>query len=242
MMSKCLALSGRIKLEWQGVMQRMNLRNMSNREAEELFWMTPELVEYLLSFLDPASILVLAKAHPFAQQVLQRGLNWTRMIKRSCPQQSLILQKPFQQEMAAAARALEPIIETLHLLGKSESRLPQLLEIICERFPSNNSAAGPDLVKVACPCLEVHEVSSLGLVLLEIVERSTGTGTCHQQIDLVFVWQITGSALPYLKSRMERGGGRMTKTVCDNFVFDTQEDTEAFLALAKFADSVVFRR
>ena len=240
MLSKCLALSGRIQLEWQGLMQRMNLRNMSNREAEELFWMTPELVEYLLSFLDPASILVLAKAHPFAQQVLQRGLNWTRMIKRSCPQQSVNLQKPFQQEIAEAARALEPIIETLPLLGKSDSRLLQLLEIICERFPSNNSAAGPDLVKVACPCLEVHEVSSLGLVLLEMVERSTGT--CHQQIDLVFVWQIGGSTLPSLKSRMERGGGRMTKTVCDNFVFDTQEDTEAFLALAKFADSVVFRR
>ena len=240
MLSKCLALSGRIKFEWKGLMQRMNLRNMSNREAEELFWMTPELVEYLLSFLDPASILVLAKAHPFAQQVLQRGLNWTRMIKRSCPQQSLILQKPFELQMAAAARALEPIIETLHLLGKSESRLLQLLEIICERFPSNNSAAGPDLVKVACPCLEVHEVSSLGLVLLEMVERSTGT--CLQKIDLVFVWQITGSVLPFLKSRLGRGGGRMTKTVCDNFVFDTQEDTEAFLALAKIADSIVFRR
>ena len=240
MLGKCLALSGRIQLEWKGLMQRMNLRNMSNREAEELFWMTPELVEHLLSFLDPASILVLAKAHPFAKQVLQRGFNWTRMIKRSCPQQSLILQKPFQQEIAAAARALEPIIETLHLLGKSESRLLQLLEIICERFPSNNSAAGPDLVKVACPCLEVHEVSSLGLVLLEMVERSTGT--CLQKIDLVFVWQITGSVLPFLKSRLGRGGGRMTKTVCDNFVFDTQEDTEAFLALAKIADSIVFRR
>ena len=103
-----------------------------------------------------------------------------------------------------------------------------------------NSAAGPDLVKVACPCLEVHEVSSLGLVLLEMVERSTGT--CLQKIDLVFVWQITGSVLPSLESRMERGGARMTKTVCDNFVFDTQEDTEAFLALAKIADSIVFRR
>ena len=152
MLSKCLSLSGRIKLEWQGLMQRMNLRNMSNREAEELFWMTPELVEYLLSFLDPASILVLAKAHPFAQQVLQRGLNWTRMIKRSCPQQSLILQKPFELQMATAARALEPIIETLHLLGKSESRLLQLLEIICERFPSNNSAGGPDLVSRSMRC------------------------------------------------------------------------------------------
>ena len=34
----------------------------------------------------------------------------------------------------------------------------------------------------------------------------------------------------------------MTKTVCDNFVFDAKEDTEAFLALAKIADSIVFRR
>ena len=73
MLSKCLALSGGIKLGWQGLMQRMNLRNMSNREAEELFWMTPELVEYLLSFLDPASILVLAKPTPLPNRSFREG-------------------------------------------------------------------------------------------------------------------------------------------------------------------------
>ena len=140
-----------------------------------------------------------------------------------------------------ASQDLEPIIEILLIIGKPESHLLQLLDLICERFPPYVTEREiRDHVKVACPCLEVHEVSSLGLVLLEMVERSTGTR--HQQIDLVFVWQITGSVLPFLKSRMERGGGRMTKTVCDNFVFDTQEDTEAFLALAKIADSIVFRR
>ena len=75
---------------------------------------------------------------------------------------------------------------------------------------------------------------------LEMVERSAET--CRQQIDLVFVWQIIGPLLPALESRMSRRGGLIIRIVCDNFVFETQEDAEAFLALVKIGGSIFFHR
>ena len=182
MIAKCLALWGRAKFELQGLIQRNNITSM---EAEKIFWRTPELVEILISFLDPASILALAKTSSLIREVMKRGLNWSRLIKRTCPEQSIIVQQPFEQGLATAEKALEPIIEILQVLDKSEYHLLQLLDIICRRFPSNNTSAGPDQVKMACPCNEVHEVSTLGFLLLEMVERSAET--CRQQVDLIFV-------------------------------------------------------
>ena len=118
-----------------------------------MFWMTPELVENLLSFLDPASILALAKTHPLTREVLQRGLNWTRFLERSCPKQSFTLRPRFQRLLPPdqpwthklrivslmehyASEDLEPIIEILMIIGKPESHLLQLLDLICENFPS----------------------------------------------------------------------------------------------------------
>ena len=48
--------------------------------------------------------------------------------------------------------------------------------------------------------------------------------------------------LSALNSRMERQGGLITKAEVYEFVFATQEDVEAFLALAKVADSISFLR
>ena len=256
MFNKCLAL-------WRGTGY---FSTMSNIEAETSFWTTPELVENLFSFLDPPSILALAKTHLLTREVMQSALrlNWTRLIKKYCPsQQSVALQQQpswFNNVWRAkevpvdpwtsAKRALEPIIEILLLMGKPESHLLQLLDIICKRFPPTdatrkrlNIVAGrrdANQVKVTCPCQEVHIVSPLGFVLLEMVERSTET--CHLQVDLVCMWNIDGTILPALKSRMERPGGLITKTLSFDFVLGTQEDAETFLALAKIADSIIFSR
>ena len=51
-----------------------------------------------------------------------------------------------------------------------------------------------------------------------------------------------GPILSALKSRMARQGGLIGKTEFYDFVFDTQEDVEVFLALAKNADSISFQR
>ena len=258
-----LALCKITKLDVEGFIERKILSTTSNREAERLFWMTPELVENLLSFLDPASILALAKTHPLTREVLQSGFNWTRFLKRSCPKQSFTLRPRFQRLLPSdepwihklrivslmehyASEDLEPIIEILMIIGKPESHLLKLLDLICERFPPYVTEPEiRDHVKVVCPCQEVHDVSPFGLQLLEKVERSTDT--CLQQVDTIRMGSIHGAPflgpiLPSLKSRMLRPGGLIKKTVSMDFEFETREDVEAFLALVKIADSVSFQR
>ena len=254
----CVALCKWTKLEVQAFIERKFWSTMSNREAERLFWMTPELVENLLSFLDPASILALAKTHPLTREVLQSGFIWTRFLKRSCPKQSFTLRPRFQRLLPQdepwihklrivslmehyASEDLEPIIEILMIIGKPESHLLKLLDLICERFPPYVTEPEiRDHVKVVCPCQEVHDVSPFGLQLLEKVERSTDT--CLQQVDTIRMWSFLGPILPALKSRMLRPGGLVKKTVSMDIEFETREDVEAFLALAKSADSISFQR
>ena len=161
---------------------------MSKMEAEKSFWMTPELMENLLSFLDPASILALAKTHSLTTEVLLSRTIWTKFLERSFPKQSSTMQMcfPWFPQHFATGRTnihpsivLEPIIKILLLIGKPESHLLQLLDLICKRFPPYISERGtPDHVKVVCPCHEVHDVSPFGFGLLEKVERSTDT--CRQ--------------------------------------------------------------
>ena len=251
MFGVCVALCKWAKLNVQGIIERKFWGTTSNREAEGLFWMTPELVENLLSFLDPASILALAKTHPLTREVLQSGFNWTRFLKRSCPKQSFTLRPRFQRLLPPddepwinnlrivslmehyASEDLEPIIEILLLIGKPESHLLKLLDLICERFPPYVTEPEiRDHVKVVCPCQEVHDVSPFGLELLEKVERRNGT--CLQQVDTIQMRSIIhGPILSALKSGMLRRGGLRTKIVVDDFNFATQEDVEAFLTLAK---------
>ena len=213
MFSIGLALCKRTKLDVQGFIERKILRTTSNREAERLFWMTPELVENLLSFLDPASILALAKTHPLTREVLQSGINWTRFLERSCPKQSFTLRPRFQRLLPPdqpwthklrtvslmehyASEDLEPIIEILMIIGKPESHLLKLLDLLCENFPPYVTEREiRDYVKVACPCQEVHDVSPFGFGLLEKVERSTGT--CHQQVDAIRMWSMCKEHVKY---------------------------------------------
>ena len=231
---------------------------MSKMEAEKSFWMTPELMENLLSFLDPASILALAKTHSLTTEVLLSRTIWTRFLERSFPKQSSTRRMCFPWLPPHFARGrtnfhpsivLEPIIEILLLIGKPESHLQQLLDLICKRFPPYIPEQGaPDHVKVVCPCHEVHDVSPFGFGLLEKVERSTGT--CHQQVDAIRMWSMCKEHVKYacrpilsaLNSRMARQGGLIAKAEFYEFVFSTQKDVEIFLALAKNVDRISFQR
>ena len=150
MFGKCHALWTEAKLQLLGLREREALGNKPLRESQKLFWMSPELVESLMPFLDPTSITMVAKNHPLTRGVVQRGLNRSRLIKRNWPpEQALNMQEPFANRKNAAVKALEPIIEVLHLMGKPESQLLELLHIICRSFPSNKAGALPDLIKVS---------------------------------------------------------------------------------------------
>ena len=51
--------------------EKTELEKMSATEAEEHFWVIPELVEYLLPFLDAFSISSLACVHKPTTKILQ---------------------------------------------------------------------------------------------------------------------------------------------------------------------------
>ena len=94
----------------------------------------------------------------------------------------------------------------------------QVLDLICENFPPCMIESG-NIVKVVCPCQEVHDVSPFGLELLEMVESSTDT--CLQQVDTIRMWSIYGPILSALKPVMLRRGGLRIKTMVNDFVFST---------------------
>ena len=65
---------------------RKSCLKMSSRKAETIFWNTPELIENLLRFLDPATIVCLARSHGFTLKILQGSVPWGNLIRRCCPQ------------------------------------------------------------------------------------------------------------------------------------------------------------
>ena len=148
--------------------------SFSKDDAVQKFWATPELIEtLLLPFLDAGSTKHLAEAHGLTLQVLGKTLSWDKLIKRTFPVAGILL----ESEQLKAKFLAEIVSMTKHSnSAQMASNWPQmervLLHGICERFP----ASGPllschlPLVVVSCSCLETHQVSSQGFLLLEEVE------------------------------------------------------------------------
>ena len=143
--------------------------------AERKFWGTPELIENL-PFLDAFSTKNLAESHQLTRRILRNGLNWNKLIKRTFPQKryyhysvpeptNVILE--FEREKA---RLLAEILS----MSKDSSQLEMdLLHAICEKFslaykPTGFSNTG-NFVSVSCSCLQTHQVSLWGFLLLEDV-------------------------------------------------------------------------
>ena len=109
----------------------------------------------------------------------------------------------------------------LQLIGSQQFHLQQLLETICERFPSNCSGS---YVKVTCPNHEDHFVSPFGFVLLEQVEAANGSSELN--VDMVYTnCLIRGPLISALKSMVD----------CWDFICKTQNDAEALLSLVQHA-------
>jgi len=212
---------------------------MSANEAEKKFWKSPELLEGLLPFLDPPSILELAKVHPLTTGVIQSTYNWSRLIRRSCPHPTEII--GLEQKLAK----MGPIIGILKMMGSPQFHLLALLDIICKRFtPCDDPSGDPyspkyDCFKVTCPNHEVHHVSTLGFMLLELVEGAVGSS--DQKVEWINIMSIKGPFIPALKSRAMRQE-REIRWI-DTFAYhcQTQNDAEAFLTLAQCTKEFGFR-
>ena len=121
---------------------------------------TPELVERLLLFMNPSSILQLTKSGVVEKKVLRKGLSlkvWRGLVKQ------------FGDEV-------KELTEILKLMNQKdpESFLLPLLHLICEKYPSR---PGRPEVQMGCPCqADPHKISQDGFLFLEEhVEGVLGT-------------------------------------------------------------------
>ena len=150
-----------------------------------MFWTNPDLVEILLPFLDPPSLLELARVHPLTRGIMQGNIIWGKFVRQNCPHPDWVRTLPLSHqeynELSEECMAgIGPIIEILQTIGNPTSHLLKLLEFICESFPAlerryliHDHRWGN--IKVSCPTHGDHVVSLLGFQLLELVEGATGS-------------------------------------------------------------------
>ena len=222
--------------------------SVPGNEAEKLFWRTPELVESLLHFLDPPSILELGQVHPLTIGVMQGTSTWSRFIRRSCPFEPETEPPNLQtshvsvseEEIEQKVMELKPIIGVLQLIDSPQLHLLDLLEIICQRFPPRDWGEMARDVKVSCPSHKFHNVSALGFVLLELIEGALGS--LEQKILSVFVCCISGPLSSALKSRMIRQEGVRVKVNAFSLVCKTQDEAEVLVTMVQRARRLKINR
>ena len=222
--------------------------SVSGSEAEKKFWMTPELVESLLPFLDPPSILELAKAHPLTVGILEGASTWSRFVRRSCPIPPPNLhtaQIRSEEETERKVIELRPIVGILQLMGSQQYLLLELLDLICQRFaPRDFRGWGVlrDVEVMTCANHDVHYVSTLGFVLLEFVEGALGTLQQKVRSVLVIGDSIKGHLALALNSRMTRQERMIMEVYAPSFICKTQDEAEALRPLVQRTKRFKIRR
>ena len=133
-------------------------------KAEQKFWNSPELMEKLLSMLDPLSILRLVQFCLVKREILQKSLSfkaWLELIKHSS----------YGEEDWLKMEDVKDLVKILKLMKLEEpsAYLLPLLDLNCERSPR-------DEVHMICPCgPEPHLISTDAFMLLEEIEGAFRT-------------------------------------------------------------------
>ena len=195
--------------------------------AERKFWNSPDHVEKLLPFLDASSTLNLAQAqaqanpkkHPLITEILIGTFNWTRFIKRTCPDLSNL--RDWDGSLEQKKAEMGPIIEVLKLMGKPQAHLLKLLHLLLDKLPSL-TGIDENKITVTCPEHEAHSMTLEGFCLLEEVEAAMDSS--EQKIESIsnmgslcyIPWDYLGgdikeASLSALSSRVERQEGQGVK-------------------------------
>ena len=200
-------------------------------KASRKFWRSPELMEMLIRFLDAATIEELGKVHQPIVEVLQGGLVWDKLIKRTCPcgeiwsmtffgHFDLIGWLMYNAEVKKAG--IQPLINLLTMMEEPEDQIDKLLGLICTRFPIDNSRSysqidaedklvvKPEAVEVVFTRdLKSHMVSALGFLVLEEVEATLGSS--QQTVHWLGLKGLEGILISSLATRILRQPGQVVK-------------------------------
>ena len=150
---------------------------MEQSKAEHKFLNLPELIERLISSLDPLSALRLLESHVIDKDILQKSLSgkaWNKLIRSSSYGEEALLE-------VEDVKNLVKILKLMKVEEPSKFLLP-LLDLICESGLSQPYSSG---VEVICPNHpEPHLVTPDAFLLLEEVEGAFGTA--EQSIKSIF--------------------------------------------------------
>ena len=177
---------------------------------QEQVFGNPDVVERLLIFLDANSTLRLAQSRiSCTLHVLEHtSTAWNKLVKRTAGRFELLA--GFDEKRAL----IEPLVDILKMLDDPNSHALDLLEVICEKYPS----AGPLYyirnpmyhIEISCPRHTTHFVSSEGFQLLEEVEGALGSAL-QEIISIEAVRHLRGPLLAAFASRASRQQGKITK-------------------------------
>ena len=219
---------------------------MDQPDAVLRFLKLPELIERLVSFLNPRSTLHLLQSRVMDKETLQKSLSlkaWTQLIRRTPrnedgpwngPQDGLL--------QGEGVRELVKILEMLRLEEPSSFLLP-LLDLICEsasvpKVP-NASQMSPDRIVMICPChMEPHIVSTEAFKLLEEVEGTFGTALQSIKSMSNLHLEVSGD-LKAITSRMSRQRETVTSVNDASLFFSIALHTPDIATLMK-AEEVSF--
>ena len=203
--------------------------------SEKKFWMSPELLDRFLPFLDVSSTLHLAQAHQFTVQVLKAKPTWNKFMMRTCPNGECGAE---ENKAAVVAQA-----KLLKLMGIPEDFLQDLLDAVAKSFPRagfsclDQGRGAPCLIRVNCPCLEEsHAVSNDGFLLLEEIEGELGT--VKQEVVQAGVQNLEGLLLTALTNRLSRQEGLATSMRVD----DCTATLDDLSCLIRNCESVTIKR
>ena len=138
--------------------------------SAQRFWKSPDLMAQLIPFLDVQSILALSKVEPVVVNILQRSFIWRQVLRRSND----------KEEWEELKFEVKNLVEILQMVEDPEPLIPELLDMICERFSQEKTDEEywPERIKVLVSCGRHpgdHLVSRGGFQLLELVEGAMGT-------------------------------------------------------------------
>ena len=225
-------------------------------KASRKFWRSPELMEMLIRFLDAATIEELGKAHEPIVEVLQGGLVWDKLIKKTCPRGEswdrtyFGHSDPYEwlKSKAEVKKAdIQPLMNLLTMMEEPEHQIDKLLDLICTRFPIDNSrryslldaedklVRKPEAVEVVFTRdLKSHMVSALGFLVLEEVEATLGSS--QQTVHWLGLRDLEGILISSLATRILRQPGQLIKIELLEIELGMLQDAENLLVVLKHCE------
>ena len=209
----------------------------------KFFWRTPELVENLLPFLDLETTKQLAKAHELTLLILGKAFIWNKLAKRTFPvveNFDLVEEDTFLASEKSKAGILVDLLRMIK--GAQQPQLKEdLVHAIVNRFPADPVEQiwkQKPFVEVSCSCLETHQVSSWGFLILVDLEAKLGSEESRS------VLKVAAADLkePLLSALSQRAllqeekvkEVKVWKVFCNN-----QESAEAWAVLVEQSQTVV---